>query len=196
MLPWSLRRIGNASDVIVTVDQAKRNLRLPLDCGEQDLLIADKIEAATAQVEYDSGLALSESDYQIGLDYWPGRSFVLPVRPVSAVLSIKTANQEGSLTELDPSDYWFDVARNLVTARDTWPAVTPGPPAPITIDVTAGPLTGSVNTQAREAVLLQVGAWFHNPSMELSASYTTDEAYERIIRRLIDPTYPGSTYGT
>lgn len=149
----------------VSLAEAKAHLRI--DGTAEDGFIQSLIVTSRLHIEAALGLALIEQDWSWTLDAWPLEPGVaLPMRPVSAIQSVRVVAADISHATVDPARYVLDghgnPARLLPT---TLPLPAPAIPAQgIEIAFTAGYGSTPVDVPApiRHAILLLVAHWFEN----------------------------------
>lgn len=193
--PWTLTRTVGPSQRIVSVAEAKTNMRLPQADTTHDQAIADQIDAATEQLEQDIDRVLITQTFVLSLNAFPCKSAPIAIsnKPVQSITSIMYEDSNGTTQELDVGNYALDLGRRQIylPAGQSWPAtVSVQNAVRVTYVAGYGDSSGDVPRLTRQAVLLQVGRWFIDPMMESSESYTTDAAYERIVQKLIRTSYP------
>lgn len=124
-----------------------------------------------------------------------GGPLVIAKRPIQSVESINYIDSDGTDSLLDPSSYVLDKARRMVwrTGADSWPS-TSSDYGGVVMEFKAGfgDTSDYVGRLHRQAMLLQVGKWFEDPTMDQQmsgGSGNIDMAYEAIIARILDPFY-------
>ena len=190
MLNWSIEKLTSSTAVPVSVATLKTNLRLPEDCGTQDALLASKSRAAGEQIEYDTGQALLLATFQQNQDFMPIGSSPLQVqiRPLASVSLFEYDDDNGDTQALvEGVDFEVETARQLLTPVGEWPS---GSNLRLQVVAGYGYDEDDLPAWAVEAILLQAGHWHIDPAMEVAENFASDKAYERIVHRRIDPTYP------
>jgi len=189
----SLLRLTGPAKRPVTVSEAKRTLRLNQTDTTFDDQVKRHIEAATEQVEADTDRCLINQSFALYLNSFPGGS-QLPIefaqKPIDSVTSIEYLDTDGNKQTYPPEKYELDQARRQVylLSGNSWPSTLQQQNA-ITVTFVCGYGTSSeaVPRLIKEAVLMQVGKWFYNPTMD---SDKHDEQYDRIITRILRTSYP------
>lgn len=127
----------------VSLDEARRFLRiLPDDTAEDDDITA-LIEAARERAERVSGRSLITRTLQLTLDVWPVDGVILlPYPPSIAITSVKyTDPSTGTLTTIDSAEYQHDATQEpgvlMPAYGESWPSSRPGPNS-IRVEYTAG----------------------------------------------------------
>lgn len=196
MLHYSDIKTVSAAGLVVTVEDARRNLDLDDTYRDADLRMW--IEEATAQVEHDARTALLTQTRQCKLHTFPSGEYIelLAVAPVLAVSSISYLDSAGASQTLSTSVYSVDVARKPAVVwlkyGQSWPTVYSQPNS-VTITYTAGYGTAasSVPAAARSAVLIYVRHRFERPELVASQSLKEiDAGYAAQIRQLSWGMYP------
>lgn len=180
---WAMTRTIAPIERIVTVQEVKRAIRLSLDDNFHDSQIVSLIDGATSQVEHDCSLALMRQTYGMYRDCWPRESFIyLPVRPLLEIQSIKYTDGTGVVVTMPDTDYKADRGQPVILRKtNAWPA---GTDIEILFDAGFGDDPQNIPAQLKQAVMLQVGKWFQNPTMDMNEIITgEDKAYERLIAR-------------
>lgn len=193
--PWTLTRSTGPSHRVVSVAEAKTNLRLPQTDTTHDQGIADAIDAATEQLEQDTDRVFVTQTFLLELNAFPRRRQPIAIsnKPVQSINAITYIDEEGIEQTLADTSYALDLGRRQIylPVNQTWPtAATVQNAVRVSYEAGYGDDSGDVPRMVRQAVLLQVGYWFIDPMMEMSESYTTNAAYERIVQKLIRTSYP------
>lgn len=178
----------------VSVAVAKNRLDYPFDDSSKDDLFAEAIEAATEQFQHDTGRVPIEQTFVLCLYEFPSESVIsLPVRTVNSISSLKYEDTSDYLRTWSSDNYRLsrDGRTIIREAGVTWPDHNPQPEG-VVIEFTAGyEDPADVPKLWLQAILLQVGKWFEDREMMWTAPEDQyDQAYERIIRRLMRSSYP------
>lgn len=163
-------------------------LRLSVDDDSHDSILEFYIDGATLQVELDTSLGLIEQTWLFYRDSFPDVNYLqLPIGNITEVVSITYTGGSVSGT-----DYSIDVGRNQLKLNSdvSWPTGTDINVA-VEFKVGFGTTAASVPQQLRQAVAMQVGKWFNNPTLDMSEAMSNgDAAYERLIARYLRSDYP------
>jgi uncharacterized phiE125 gp8 family phage protein len=156
MNEWSrLKLVTAASGLAVTVEDAKRHLRVFHD--DEDADIEGMIGAAIAAIEGPNGIgiALTEQTWRLSLDYFPS-CILVPLGPITEIVSISYGADTVPSWRAD-----FDTQPlRILPARDaSWPSVTCEPGA-VKVEFKCGYAT--IPADLRWAVLLMVGHFFEH----------------------------------
>lgn len=188
-----LNQISQPATQPLSVEDAKRQVEYPIDLTDHDTMFQESIEAAREQFEHDTALITNKRSVEFILDRFPNGSVIdFPVRPVVSVSSV-SYQSGGTDQELSADDYRLDRRgrRMILKTGRSWPT-TDDEPESIIITTEAGYESASdVPKIARRAMLLQVGKWFADREMMMTKTEQQfDQAYERIIRRMMRASYP------
>ena len=146
----------------VTVQEAKDHCNVEHD--EDDALIAELIRAATEWAEAMQGRAYGPTTYRQHLDRFPACvPLRLPRAPVLAVTQIEYVDNNGTAQILAPAKYklnrFVEPAQLWPAYNETWPETRPESGA-VRVTFTAGYVTDLVPKTTKQAILLQIGAWY------------------------------------
>lgn len=161
MNEWSrlVRTVAPASPVI-TLDEAKRHLRVSHDDDNSD--ITELVEVATAAIEGPNGIgiALNEQTWRMSLDHFPCE-VVIPLGPVTEITSICYTDADGDAATVDSWRTDLDTQPcRIWPARDTaWPAITCEPGA---VKITFKCGFEQVPADLKAAVKLLVGHFYEH----------------------------------
>lgn len=128
------------------------------------------------------------------MDCFPLNRQPIPLKatPLQELTSISYTDTAGDPQTVDPATYGFDYGRQqiyLVNGQN-WPtAIQQQNAVSILFDAGFGTDSTTVPDELRQMLQLQVGKWFVDPAMESWQAHA-DEAYERLVRRYMRPTYP------
>jgi uncharacterized phiE125 gp8 family phage protein len=152
---------------VVTLDEAKRHLRVFHNDDDAD--ITAMVAAAQAAIEGPTGIgiALSPQTWRLSLDSffsqsnWYRQEIVIPLGPVTAVASVTYRDANG--TDQPVTGLRYDLAESplrIWPARDTaWPLVWCEPGA-VKVTFVCGYAT--LPQDLRWAILLMVGGYYEN----------------------------------
>jgi len=192
---WTLTRKAGPQSRPVSLAEAKASLRLSQSDTTHDDNIGDLIDAATEQIEQDTDRAVINQDFDYQLNAFPGgrASIVIAPKPASEILAITYLDSDGVEQTLDPATYQLDKGRREVylNSGESWPNTLAQQNA-VTVSYRAGYGASQSNVPRliRQAILLMVGSWFTDPTMEFDKNDPWNSAYGRIITRLIRTSYP------
>lgn len=181
----------------VTLDEAKKQVEVPLDDTYHDEHLTELISAAREQVEHDTGIVVATGSFTWKFAEWPSADWlVLPIRPVTAA-AISYVDLSGATQSFSGSN--FVLASGAVSPAimlaygASWPTHR-GHYQDITVTLTAGYSSAlTVPKLVRQAVLIDVARRFEDRTgaergEQDLAAYV--RAYEMIIRRLSRHSYP------
>jgi uncharacterized phiE125 gp8 family phage protein len=152
----------------VTLAEAKAHLRV--DGAAEDTLISSLIVTSRLHVEAAMGLALIIQSWSWFLDAWPaGPALDLPLRPIQSIAAVRTYDETGTPTPLDPATYLLDgngaPPRLIRQGALLWPR-----PARIANGIEVAFTAGYGETAAdvpapiRQAILILVAHWYEHRS--------------------------------
>lgn len=184
-----LSRIEPPTTYPVSVDEVKSNLRLSPEDLTHDGLLQSLIAQATEQLEKDTGRVFAQAKF---IRYVS--DFTSPVqmqlKPIQSIDGVNYVDAEGTTQTLPTENYYLAPDGKVYFTGDL----------PEVGDVVGGIEITFIAGYAddpnvmpelpKRAIHLQVGKWFYDPAMESATAYAHDEAYERIVRRLMRESYP------
>ncbi len=150
----------------VSIEEAKAHLRV--DVADDNALITALIVAARQAFEEINGRSLFTTTWQLVLDSWPRRPFiVLPRPPLASVTSVVYTDSAGTPVTWAATNYVVETLRTpgrVHLAEDAdWPSATLRVASPITITYVAGwSSVGAIPQRYKQAILLLVGHWYEN----------------------------------
>jgi len=189
-IPWSLERSVAPVNRPVSLESLKRAIRLSVSDDSHDETLVMLIDAATEQVEHDTTSALITQTFKLRRDCFPNENYIyLPVRPVQSVTHVKYFDTETE-TETTFSEWYFDEPQQMIVLNrdESWP--TNSDKVVVTFVAGYGDTEPSVPTVLRQAIFMQSGKWFQNPTMDLNDIIYTDAPYRRLIERFTRSDYP------
>lgn len=190
-----IHRISGPGIQPVSVEDAKKQLEIASSDSTHDVQIAELIEAAREQFEHDTGFVTTKQTFEVLLSRFPENAspIEIPVRPTTSIVSIVYRDHENQTTLLASDAVRLDRRGRMILLAygGSWPAITEQTDA-IIATIEAGHATASdVPKLAKRAIQLQIAKWFEDRDMYQSKSDEQfDQAYERIVRRMIRTTYP------
>jgi uncharacterized phiE125 gp8 family phage protein len=142
-------------EAVLSLDEAKAQVRVDSDFTDDDLLIAALRDAAVDWVEQHVGVALAPRRFR-----WSAAGFAreidLPVRPVVSVQAVGYLDANGTTVALTGADWRLADDTLLAAAGKSWPS-TIGSAGGATVDFTAGYASGSVPPALISAVKMLLG---------------------------------------
>lgn len=187
---WTLKRTSNPSELPVSLDEAKRHLRLALSDTTQDPELELLIIAAAERLERDINRQIISATYELTTCEF-GDYILIPVRPVTSISSVQYLDTDGVSQTL--TDYRFDEGRQAIVPNvgETFPSTVTDSSA-VTVSFVAGYGSDAdcLPRLIKAAILLCVGKWFFDPAQESSGLHSSEAAYDRIIRNLTPGIYP------
>lgn len=190
-LAWSLERTTAPINRPVSIESLKRAIRISVEDDSHDETLLMLIDGATEQVEHDTSSALITQTYKMKRDCFPSdQNYIyLPVRPVQSVSHVKYFNFKTE-TETTFSDWYFDQSQNMIVLNrdESWP--TNDEKVVITFVAGYGDTEPTIPTVLRQAIFMQSGKWFQNPTMDMNDIIYTDAPYRRLIERFTRSDYP------
>jgi uncharacterized phiE125 gp8 family phage protein len=175
----------------VTLDQAKKQLRVDADMTDDDTLIQGLITAAREYCEGFQGRAYVVQTWELVLDAWPTNSMPatayhdhripvspngridIPRPPLQSVASVIYTGQGGNKVTLDPNAYIVDTDSEpgRIVPATQWPSVELVKAGGIRIRFVAGYPVGTgtspdpvanVPYSVQAAILLLITHWYEN----------------------------------
>lgn len=202
----TLTRQTGPSQRAVSLAEAKQTLRLSQSDTTHDTDLYDAIDAATEQVEQDTDRCIINQDFAYHANRFPlrGGPIVLAQKPVQTITAITYLNPVYDADATDPPEnqetltfdsdaYSLDQGRREIFLKHgyEWPtALAQQNAITVTYVCGYGVSSNDVPRLLKRALLLQVGFWFTDPVMESADNYAGQQAYERIIARLLRTSYP------
>lgn len=147
----------------MTLEEAKKHLRLEPDETDEDDLIAVLISVAR---EYAEGrqwkkLAIRTFELKAPAD----RTFQLPP-PCQEVLSVIVTDKDGASVEIPATDYYLysdDYKASLeLRSAYKYPALSSDDRLPVRIQFKAGLSPETVLKKTKHAILMLIGHWYEN----------------------------------
>lgn len=182
MNEWGrLKQVTAASGPIVTLDEAKRHLKIFFDDDDDE--IEGMIAAATAFIDGPRGIgvALSSQTWRLSLDEFPCRAIIVPLGPVTAINSVVYTDEAGD--EHDVA-FRFDLDAEPVKLwpprGEEWPCICCDPGA-LKIEFTCG--YTELPKDLRWAILLLVGHFYENREAVGPAASEIPMGVETILAR-------------
>lgn len=184
----------------IEIRDAKKHLEIPDAATVHDGYIATLIESARETVEDDTGLIIPQSTCVMYWDTWP-EEFVLPVRPVSSITTVKYYDNDGTLQTWSSSNYTLDTSRVEPVIFYAYNVSTPTIRSienAIQVTFVAGYASqATVPEKVRTAVLVKMAQLFTDrEGMEnvranpRGQPWEYESLYQSILRRLMRSSYP------
>jgi uncharacterized phiE125 gp8 family phage protein len=170
---------------VLTTDEAKAHLRV--DTSSDDTLINSLVEAATRQIERDTGQSLITQTWALSLHTFPDADYIqLPKGPVQSVTSIKTYGDDNSESTFSSDYYYVDTNSDeaVLTEGYSWETDLRGRNAVLVTYVTGyGDASSDVPEDLITAVKLLVGHWYENREAVNIGNISTNLplAYNKIV---------------
>lgn len=145
----------------MTLEEAKRHLRLEIDETDEDDDILDLIADAREYAEGRQRKKLAVRNFTITSA--AERSFILPP-PCREVVSVVVIDKDGQATTLDKEDYHLysdDFKAILVLSNSyKYPSLNSDNSYPVQIEFTAGMFPVEVPRKTKRAIKLLIGHWY------------------------------------
>lgn len=129
-----------AANLALTLEDARRHLRLEPEDTSMDEEIASMVASATSMIETDTGLALIKRTVVFYADHIP-KSIALPVWPVISVVSVKYADPDEAEEMVAPDAYNLARSgkpRRLIFSNDVVGAGVSEVPGSVEIELEIG----------------------------------------------------------
>ena len=152
----------------ISLDEAKRHVRIDIDETDHDDYLHDLITAARDQVEMITWRKLITQTWYAYLQDWPRGTYIeLPFGKLQSVTAIKYTDVDGDESTWDSDEYIVgtDYQNGRVTLADgyTWPNETLYPSNPVEIEFVCGyGLAVSVPPQIKHAMKMIISELFEN----------------------------------
>lgn len=191
---WTLARTSNPSGLAVSLDEAKKHLRISGNSQDEELLLL--IEASTEKLERDITRGLIQCSWQQSMYAFPkaGEPIAIMMGSTTRVSSITYIDVDGVTQTLSADQWSFSFARGVVfnTTDDWWPEVSQGTVMDkVFINFNAGQADGQcVPRLFKQAILLEVGRAYFDPAQENGVNTNDGRSYEAIVFKLLRSTYP------
>lgn len=163
--------------------------------NDDDDLLAIYIDAATAQVQADTGRAIVKQQWQADLECFPAVIY-LPKPPLLAVESVKYYDTDGTQQTLDPAAYQVSavgiVGRLAPAPGLSWPSVQAGRFNGVVVvyqaghvDVVAGVGQSDAPAQLCQAIYLLAAHFYENREATTPGNANdTPMAYQMLVDSL------------
>lgn len=183
---------------VLPISAMREHLRLGTgfaDDGAQDSLIEAVLRAAIGVIERRTGKALIERDFRMKVEAWRDTSEqVLPVAPVSALVSVSLRDAGGATVPLPVNAFRLvedGHCPRLAAVSGSLPPVPPGGAAETRFTAGYGPAWADVPPDLRQAVLLLASHYHENRHAAGIAGTTVPFG----VQALIDPWRTIRTFG-
>ncbi len=150
----------------VSIEEAKRRIRVGSDVTSEDEDISASIAAARRAIERETGRALITQTWEGRLDEFPGGSeILLPYPPLQRVVSVKYIDTDGNEQTLAMTEYTADTTgvtgRIFLQWGKSWPSTRAEPNA-VRIQFKAGygDVGADVPEDLRAEIWAKVGDYF------------------------------------
>ncbi|MFN7722289.1 MAG: hypothetical protein ACK5PD_12770 [Pirellulaceae bacterium] len=175
----------------VSIKQAKKQLELLEADDAHDEQLQLLIEVARDSVERDCGIAmLTQTVEHIQPGFY--EAIQLQRRPVQSVTSVQYYDDGNVLRTLSASIWQLNQAKERIELQyeEDWPTTATRWDAVKVTYVAGYTSAATVPASLRQAMLLKIGYLFENRDQITSQGMMSEEAYERIMRRWMRPSYP------
>lgn len=176
------------SEPVVTVEEAKRHLRI--DDDEQDELIEGYIAAATAHIDGPDGWlgrAIGEQTLVAHGDLFREDPVWLPYPPVVSIESIEYQDAHGVWQTLGADAYELRGDQLGSSWGSRWPATRGYRGAAETVRVTYRAGYATVPAPVRVAILMMVADMYRNPGEAGGAATAQKAAMSTPVEKLLVP---------
>ena len=191
---WTVGRKVGPTTYPVSIQEAKRKLRLLESDPHFDSELERQIYAATEQLEQDCDQAVMTQTLVYETTGFPSysRPIMLPRRPVQSITQIDYVDPDGNPATWDSAEYKLNKSARLVIPEDTYPDADSNVLYGVQVTYVAGYGDDGAFVPAyhKEAILLQVGKWHRDPMMEDHESYAHDRAYRNLVDKILRTSYP------
>lgn len=169
---YGLAITGQPSEEPLSLDEAKRHLRVDHEAEDDDITRA--IKSARRLAEKETGLRFVTQTFKLTLPHWPcdgpwpgwENAIGLPVEPVAEVSEVRYYDFAGTLTVMGAGDWqsWLDHSPPLIAPAPFrwWPVLQPGRLAPVEVDFEAGAAAVEAPDDLVHLLKLVVGYWYEH----------------------------------
>lgn len=176
--------------LVEPVSLVDAKLHLKVDTDADDTLISNLIVTARQHIETMTQSVLINQTWRIYFDRWsPDNQMLLPVRPITSVILLKTFSDQDVPSTIDPSHYYADLVSSspklILRSSRTWAKpqrVANG----IEIEVIAGfgSSASDVPHPLKQAVLILLAHWYENRQIECAGLPAKDlgSALQSLLR--------------
>lgn len=179
-----LTLVSETNTLALSLEIAKKQLRIEEDVTDQHDLIELCIMTAEELIEEDTARTLIQKTYDLKLQRFqrgPDSSVIrLPRPPTSSVTSITWIDNEGN-SDTVSTDVWeldTSVEPNVIRLKynQSWPSGLRGHPADVTVRFVAGYGTApkDLPKRARMAMAMLVGHLYSNPEAVVTGTIATE----------------------
>jgi uncharacterized phiE125 gp8 family phage protein len=171
-----------ASEDVVTLDEAKRHLRVDFD--EDDQLITGLIAAATRHLEQELGMALAQQEWRQDLPRFADKMRLRPGPVDLASVSLDYRDEAGAEQSLAGSVYRTHAdaegAYVRIASGESWPATYDREDA-VSISFTAGVAAEDVPADLKVAILLHMAFLYEKRESHSDTNITPTGAYDMLL---------------
>lgn len=179
-----LKLIATPTVEPVTLSEAKLHLRV--DGSDEDALIGAQISAAREEAEQVLQRACAPQTLLLTLDAFPDGAVLLPMPPVSEILSVKYTDEDGAEQTLAPNSYAIDDAQLehwLVPAYgETWPIARDEANA-VRITYRAGWSQADCPASVKNWLLLRIGTLYAHREADSDKPAMPSAFADRLVDR-------------
>lgn len=180
-------------DPVVSLAQAKRQLRIDAADTDDDVLITDLVAVATASLDGPGGWlgrALGPQILELRTAVpWGGDCIDLPCPPLLAVVAVTYADRSGAAQTMEPTSYALAGNGLTLAAGQSWPATLDRPDA-LRVTYRAGyaptaeaPPRSTVPMPVQHAILMMVTDLYETRDAKMAANLVENPA----LRNLLGP---------
>jgi uncharacterized phiE125 gp8 family phage protein len=192
---WTLTRTSSPSGLAVSLDEAKKHLRVSGTSQDDELTLL--IEASTERLERDINRGLIQATWQQAMYCFPenGDKIDLMMGNSTSVSSITYVDSDGVTQTLDAANYSYSQPRSCIfsiNSGEGWPEVSADDVSDkVFINFTCGVADGGCLPRLyKQAILLEVGRAYFDPAQENGVNTNDGRSYEDIVKKLLRSSYP------
>ena len=190
---WTLARTSSPSGLAVSLQEAKKHLRISGPSQDDELLLL--IEASTERLERDINRGLLQATWQQAMYSFPknGDKIDIMMGATTTVSSITYIDTDGVTQTLDPTLWSFSLERSCVfSTSQEWPCVNQESVSDkVFVNFTCGQADGGCLPRLyKQAILLEVGRAYFDPAQENGVNTNDGRSYEAIVIKLLRSSYP------
>tara|TARA_R100001591_G_scaffold17596_1_gene23845 strand:+ start:5948 stop:6514 length:567 start_codon:yes stop_codon:yes gene_type:complete len=169
---------------VVNFDDLRDHLRI--ETHDDDALLVQYLDSATAQAENYTGLHLRSQTIKLWFDHFPTDSLKLYAAPFMAITRVDYYDTDNALQTYALSDVDVDLYQGLIRPypTKTWPDTYDRYNA-VGIEATVGYTAATLPVAIRQAILMMAGHFYEN--REATAPRAAPKSIEFGFKALLDP---------
>lgn len=140
---------------VVSLEMAKKNSKI--ETSDENDVLQLFLDAAIEDAENYTGIVISKREVTLSFSEW-AKKYVLPISPISSIVSVSYTPPTGADVDLTTDDYTFFNSSGLPKLQinlDSFPSVKNSEPLPIKIVLNAGFEEAEIPKAIKSAILLR-----------------------------------------